>query len=139
MVAVSIAVQARSEAAIMASPGAAIQAFCEPVTTTSTPHASISNGTAPSPDTLSTRISAPGATSRMTAASSGIGFMTPVEVSLWVSRTALVPGDRWSSSRTTAGSAAWPHSTSILVTSAPYVRAILAKRSPNDPIDTPST
>ena len=60
MVAVSIAAQARGEAAIMASPGAAIQAFCEPVTTTSTPQASISNGTAPRPDTLSTRISASG-------------------------------------------------------------------------------
>ena len=41
--------------------GAAIQAFCEPVTTTSTPQASISNGTAPSADTLSTRMSASGA------------------------------------------------------------------------------
>ena len=89
MVAVSIAAQARSEAAIIASPGADIQAFCEPVTTTSTPQASISNGTAPSPDTLSTRISASGATSWTTAARSGIGFITPVEVSLWVSRTAL--------------------------------------------------
>ncbi len=60
MVAVSIADQARSDAAIMASPGADIQAFCEPVTTTSTPQASISNGTAPRPDTLSTRIRASG-------------------------------------------------------------------------------
>ena len=73
----------------MASPGADIQAFCEPVTTTSMPQASISNGTAPRPDTLSTRISASGATSRIAAASSGIGFMTPVDVSLWVSSTAL--------------------------------------------------
>ncbi len=72
----------------MARPGADIHAFCEPVTTRSTPHASISNGTAPRPETLSTRISASGASSRTTAASSGIGFMTPVEVSLWVSRTA---------------------------------------------------
>ena len=36
----------------MARPGAAIQAFCEPVTTTSTPQASISNGTAPRPDAV---------------------------------------------------------------------------------------
>ena len=83
-----MAAQARSEAATMASPGAAIQAFWEPVTTTSMPQASISNGTAPSADTLSTRMSASGATSRTTAARAGIGFMTPVEVSLWVSRTA---------------------------------------------------
>ena len=73
----------------MARPGADIQAFCEPVTTTSMPQASISNGTAPSPDTLSTRMSASGAASRTTAARSAIGFMTPVDVSLWVSSTAL--------------------------------------------------
>ncbi len=89
MVAVSMAAHARSDAAIMASPGAAIHAFCEPVTTTSMPHASIWNGTAPRPDTLSTRISASGADSWIVAASSGIGFMTAVEVSLWVRRTAL--------------------------------------------------
>ncbi len=42
----------------------------------------------PRPDTLSTRIRASGAASRTTAASSAIGFITPVEVSLWVSSTA---------------------------------------------------
>ena len=78
----------------MASPGAAIQAFCEPVTTRSTPQASISNGTAPRPDTLSTTMSASGAASRMAAARTGIGFITPVEVSLWVSSTARKPGRR---------------------------------------------
>jgi hypothetical protein len=52
------------------------------------PQASIANGTAPRPDTLSTRISASGAASRTTAASSGIGFITPVDVSLWVNSTA---------------------------------------------------
>ena len=73
----------------MARPGAAIHAFCEAVATTSTPQPSMSNGTAPSEDTVSTRISASGAAARIAAASSGIGFITPVEVSLWVSRTAL--------------------------------------------------
>src|SRR5450759_1378612 len=68
--------------------GAAIHAFWEPVTTTSRPQASISNGTAPRADTPSTRMSAPGASYRTTAASAAIGFVTPVEVSLWVSRTA---------------------------------------------------
>ena len=53
------------------TPGAAIQAFWEPVTTMSTPQASIWNGTAPRPDTLSTRIRASGANSRTTAVSSG--------------------------------------------------------------------
>ena len=40
-------------------------------------------------DTVSTRISTSGASWRIAAASPGIGFMTPVEVSLWVSSTAL--------------------------------------------------
>ena len=75
-------------------PGAAIQAFCEPVTTTSRPQASISNGTAPRPLTASTRISASGASSRTAAASSAIGFVTPVEVSLWVRRTARTEAPR---------------------------------------------
>ena len=61
MRAVSIAAQARSDAATMARPGAAIQAFWEPVTTRSTPHSSIANGTAPRAETLSTRMSASGA------------------------------------------------------------------------------
>ena len=41
-----------------------------------------------------------------------IGFVTPVEVSLWVSRTACTPGSSTSAARTSAGVAAWPHSTS---------------------------
>ncbi len=69
-------------------PGAAIQLFCEPLTATSMPQASCSNGTAPRADTPSMRMSASGASSRATAASSRIGFMTPVEVSLRVRRMA---------------------------------------------------
>ena len=119
MVAVSIAAHARSEAATMASPGADMNAFCEPVTTTSMPHASISNGTAPRPDTLSTRMSASGRSSRIAAASSGIGFMTPVDVSLWVSSTALTGGIERRRSRISSAAAAYPHSASSFVTSAP--------------------
>ena len=88
MRAASTAVQARSDRAIIDIPGAAIHAFWEPVTTTSRPQASISNGAAPSPETPSTTIRAEGASSRTTAASAAIGFVTPVEVSLCVSRTA---------------------------------------------------
>ena len=102
-----------------AQPGAAIQAFWEPVTTRSTPHSSMANGTAPSADTLSTRISVSGLASRTAAASSGMGFMTPVDVSLWVSRTARKGPRAASASRTATGSAACPHSTSSLTTSAP--------------------
>ena len=43
-----------------AMPGADIQAFWEPVTTRSRPHSSIANGTAPSAEIASTRMSASG-------------------------------------------------------------------------------
>ena len=101
-----MAAQPRAEAAIMARPGAAIHAFCEPVTTRSTPQSSMWNGTAPRPDTLSTRIRASGVSSRMAAASSAMGFMTPVDVSLWVSRTALTSGIERNRSRTSSAAAA---------------------------------
>src|SRR3970040_1603410 len=52
----------------MASPGAAIQAFWEPVTTTSQPQSSMANGTAPRAETLSTRLRAWGASARTAAA-----------------------------------------------------------------------
>ena len=122
-------------------PGAAIQLFWLPDTTTSRPHASCSNGTAPTPDTPSTRISAAGAMSRIAWARSGIEFITPVEVSLCVMRTALKPPAGLDSSaiRTAPGSAASPHSTSSLVTSAPYAWAIFANRSPKAPMLMAST
>ena len=72
----------------MASPGAAIQAFCEPVTTRSMPqrvHLERDRSEARHAVDHDQRL---GRGSRMAAARTGIGFMTPVEVSLWVSRTA---------------------------------------------------
>ncbi len=54
----------------MARPGGIIQAFCEPVTTTSRSQASISKGMAPTALMPSTRMSVSGASSRMAAASS---------------------------------------------------------------------
>ena len=121
--------QARDEAAIIAKPRADIHAFCEPVTTTSTPHASISNGTAPRPDTLSTRIEGIGClVADGLAANSGMGFITPVDVSLWVNSTAFVSGMPRSRSRISSAAAMAPFASSLL-TSAPYTPAMLAKRS----------
>ncbi len=88
MVADSAAAQARSDAATMASPGGIIQAFWAPVTTTSRSQASISRGMAPTALTPSTRMSVPGTSARMVAASSARGLVTPVEVSLKVTSTA---------------------------------------------------
>ena len=56
-----------------------MSAFCEPATTTSTPHASWGSGTAPMPETASTAISAPWRW--QTSVSSRMSLMTPVEVS----------------------------------------------------------
>ena len=139
MRAVSMAAQARSPTAAKAMPGADIQAFCDPVTTRSRPHASISKGTAPRALIASTRMSASGVTSRIAAASSGIGFVTPVEVSLWVRRTARAFGSSRRAARTSTGSAARPHSTSRRRTSAPYTSATFANRSPNAPVGTATT
>ena len=72
----------------MASPGAAIQAFCEPVTTTSRPQASMLERHRAEADTPSTRMSASGAPRGRARPARAIGFVTPVDVSLWVSRTA---------------------------------------------------
>ena len=45
-------------------PDGVISAFCEPVTTTSSPHASVSSGTAPRLETASTTMSAPASAQR---------------------------------------------------------------------------
>ena len=100
-------------------PGAAIQAFCDPVTTRSRPQSSIANGTAPSAEIASTRISASGAASRAAAASAGMSLVTPVDVSLCVSSTARRPGIPAATRRTSAACAASPHSASRRVTAAP--------------------
>src|SRR5262245_46161172 len=123
----------------MAMPGAAIQAFCDPVTTRSRPQWSIANGTAPSAEIASTRNSASGTTSRTAPAIALTSAVTPVDVSLWVTRTALRPGIADAACATSAGSGASPHSTSRRVTDAPYTSAIFANRSPNAPIVTAST
>jgi hypothetical protein len=58
-----------------------MSAFCEPETTTSIPHASVSSGTAPSDETPSTTTRAPA--SFATAASVCTSATTPVDVSEW--------------------------------------------------------
>ena len=65
-----------------------MSAFCEPPTTTSTPHASVSSGTAPRLEIASTTSSASFPTAREIASTSAT---TPVEVSLCVVNTAVAP------------------------------------------------
>ena len=107
------------------------------------PQASVSKGSAPTPLMPSTTTRISGTIARAVPASASIGLVTPVEVSLWVSRMAV--GGRPSATidsrtaRTSSGRAAVPHSTSSRVTSAPYVVAIFAKRSPKAPTLTART
>ena len=91
--AASSSVRARSHAAAETvaseSPGGVMSAFCEPATTTSRPHASVSSGTAPRLDTASTTTSAPA--SRATRASACTSATTPVDVSEWTRTTTSAP------------------------------------------------
>ncbi len=109
------------------------KAFWEPPTTMSAPQASMGSSDAISPEIASMMLSAPClfATSRMAF----VGFVTPVEVSLWVKAILLAPEDARASS-TATGSAAVPHSNPSVVTSRPYRSEISAHRWPNAPIST---
>ena len=70
-------------------PGGVISAFCEPVTTTSMPHASVSSGTAPRLEIASTTEIAPAS---LQAATSGwMSETTPVEVSEWTMNATSAP------------------------------------------------
>src|SRR5579875_3501909 len=84
----SIFSQARSETATIAKPGGAAKAFCEAAMTTSKPQSSIMNGVAPMPLTLSTITSA--GCLPIAVARACISLATPVDVSLCVSRMALI-------------------------------------------------
>ena len=97
-------------------PGEALRAFWLPPTATSIPHASNSNGTAPSEDTASTITRAPA--SLATFASCSIGWITPVEVSDWVSSTAFT-GCSASAAATSSGRIFVPHSYSTVRTVSP--------------------
>ena len=85
----SRASQAASETETIARPGGAISAFCEPETTESSPHSSVSQGIAPRLEIASTPTSAPA--SFAAAASARTSATTPVEVSDCVTSTALAP------------------------------------------------
>ena len=78
---------ARSETAKSASPGGSANAFWEPVSTTSRPHASVSTVVPASEVTASAKTRA-SEFSRTTFAIAARSEITPVEVSLWTTVTA---------------------------------------------------
>ena len=93
----------------IASPGGVISAFCEPDTTTSSPHASVSSGTAPRLEMASTtdeRARVARAPRRAPATSA----TTPVDVSECVSKTAFAPPASASARRRRRRVGVSPHS-----------------------------
>ena len=80
---------ARAEIDAKARPGGVIRAFCDPVTTTSIPHASVSSGTAPRLEIASTTEIAPA--SLQAAASDRMSETTPVEVSECTMKATAAP------------------------------------------------
>ena len=84
-------------------PGWAISAFCEPETTTSIPHASVSSGTAPS-DEIASTTSVASPTASLIARTSAT---TPVEVSDCWQKTRSTPASR-TAAPTSAGSGLAP-------------------------------
>src|SRR5579875_1061775 len=82
-------------------PGGLMRAFCDPVTATSTPQASVSKGIAPRLLTASTMRRA--GWSPRTSRTARTSLWTPVLVSLWVTKTALYSGP-WAFTRSAMAS-----------------------------------
>ena len=100
------------------SPGATIQPFCEPAITTSRPHSSTGQGIADSEEIAST-ISSRSWSCTTRAISGSMTFVTPVDVSLWVTSTARMSASAASASATRSGTAAVPTSNASSCTSPP--------------------
>jgi hypothetical protein len=126
----------RSDATPSASPGGRARAFCEPVSTKSISHSSNWSGVAPSPVTLSTRESTPRA--REMSLIRRTSVRAPVDVSECTTVSAAYDSDA-SLRSTSSGSATRPSATSMTSVSRPQARAMLAKRSENDPFTIAST
>ena len=97
---------ARWETEANASPGGIISAFCEPATTTSTPHSSCSHSAAPRPETASTTSIAPWRWT--TSAIAWTSWTMPVEVSLSVAKTTSMPACSVAGGRSRPGRGARP-------------------------------
>ncbi len=69
-----------------------MSAFCDPAITTSTPHASIGRSVTPRLVMASTTRSV--SLRRMMLARAWMSWIAPVEVSLWVAKTALISDAR---------------------------------------------
>src|SRR6185312_12766199 len=127
---------ARSETDANASPGGVINAFCEPVITTSAPQASVSRGTAPRLETASTTESAPASWQIVNSGSRS--HTTPVDVSECTRNTVPAPLSA-RAARTSSGIGDSPQPYLSGTTSQPNTVASFCQRSPNSPCETAST
>ena len=117
----------------MARPVGNIKPFCDPATATSTPHSSILNSMEPIELTPSTKSKAGWHNSSNNCLTAFTELVTPVAVSLWQTKTALIVWDL-SCSRTMRYSSIGtplPHSTSTFLTSRPN-RLHISTHSPEN-------
>ena len=117
VVVVSARANPAAPTAIIAMPGGAIQPFCEPVTSTSMPSASVSSGRQPAPLTLSTASSLPRPFTTPEIAARSL--VTPVEVSLCVTNTVVMSACSARMRSTSSGSIGSPCGTARRTTWAP--------------------
>src|SRR3990172_3913632 len=129
--------RSRGAATPKASPGGRASAFCEPVTTKSSPQESVSTGEPPTDVTPST-MTIPSGSSRTAAAISATGLSAPVADSECTSVTASAP-DFPASSRTWSASKLSPSSTFATSSSLPQACAMSAKRCEKAPFTRHST
>ncbi len=111
-----------------------MSAFCDPDTTTSTPHSSVRRSTPPKLETASTTNAAP--VGRTASAIPRTSCTTPVEVSDWVTYTAEAPT---AAAPIAAGSSRSPHSRAMCSQLTVWRSHISAQRSPKFPADATTT
>ena len=109
--------------------------FWEPAKPTSIPQASHGSGRPPREDTASQRTHAPW--SLATFATSRIGFVIPVDVSLWTMTTLLTPRRATRSTSWRSGDS--PQLPRITSTSRWCAFSISAHRAPKNPLSTTAT
>ena len=129
--------RAASEQENTVRPGGRARAFCTPARRTSMPSASMPIGTAENDETESTTSRTPGK-DLTTLAMPARSFITPVEVSLWMSVTRSNPPSS-SFARTAAGEIASPHSTWIFSAGMPILLATsnhLSEKAPQQSVRT---
>ena len=124
-----------------ASPGGVISPFWQPATMTSTPHASISNGSQPNEQIASTISSAGWPAASIAARIAAMSLRTEVEVSLSTVVIALIrcPVSAASAASSRAGSTGEVAPKSSSSTSAPSASAMRAQPRPKRPVTRPSS